>query len=381
MRVEYMSGEFDSGIAVNQSQELFVEDPAAEFEALVEKLFIANDESLTRKELIALQRQQFDALSELDQKMAHRLMAYFSLHNDSRLLKLLQLSGHECDSTLAVTIEKELSLELPGLHLANEIFSMTYLYWDLWYLVKEIDNYQDPRIPQLRKKLEEIQSIARKLAKKTIIATHSTREEYSFHLESTQFIEQSSSRNQYHYEGSGVYTGILGSFKDWGGGKTFEMKIQLGDTIPTIVDYRYPKAMANVLCEVLDIDDSHENQAMPHGLIQWEQIYATEDDTIPYWKVQLIEDLLNTTVVVVQDDIGDVLIANVHQAPIEWASIARALEIRRFVPLEEYSKIKDEIVSNTEESEEDDLDDEEDYENLPANISLNKKLRRRLSAR
>lgn len=375
-----MIDESNASRVVNKNQELFVEDQATEFTALAEKLFIANDGSLTRKELIALQRQQFDALSGLDQEMAHRLMAYFSLHNDSRLLKLLQLSGHECDSTLAATIERELNLELPGLHLANEIFSMTYLHWDLWYLVKEIDNYQDPRIPQLRKKLEEIQSIARKLAKKTIIATHSTREEYSFHLESTQFIEQSSSRNQYHYEGSGVYTGILGSFKDWGGGKTFETEIQLGDTIPTIVDYRYPKAMANVLCEVLDIDDSHGNQAMPHGLIQWEQMYATDDDdTIPYWKVQLMEDLLNTAVVVAQDDIGDVLIANVHQAPIEWASIARALEIRRFVPLAEYSKIKDEIARNTAETEEGDLDDAEDYENLPASTSLNARLQRRRS--
>lgn len=109
-------------------------------------------------------------------------------------------------------------------------------------------------------------------------------------------------------------------------------------------------------------------------------MYATDDDdTIPYWKVQLMEDLLNTAVVVAQDDIGDVLIANVHQAPIEWASIARALEIRRFVPLAEYSKIKDEIARNTAETEEGDLDDAEDYENLPASTSLNARLQRRRS--
>lgn len=127
-----MIDESSASRVVNKNQELFVEDQATEFTALAEKLFIANDGSLTRKELIALQRQQFDALSGLDQEMAHRLMAYFSLHNDSRLLKLLQLSGHECDSTLAATIERELNLELPGLHLANEIFSMTYLHWETY---------------------------------------------------------------------------------------------------------------------------------------------------------------------------------------------------------------------------------------------------------
>jgi hypothetical protein len=149
---------------------------------------------------------------------------------------------------------------------------------------------------------------------------------------------KSDSGEKSHFEGDGVYTGILGSYRDWSEGKMYTIKIPLADSVPIMVNYNSPHAMANVLGELLDIKDEGDGIAVAHGLRQWRQCEYHGDETED-WKVKLLEELLGKKALVVTDKEGQkCVVMDTDKDAIIWGSLARALRIRRFIPLSELSK-------------------------------------------
>jgi hypothetical protein len=332
----------------------------------------------------------FFSLTDDEREVVERMIVQSALFNEERLLQSLKLTGRETDLGYAAELEQRYGVKLDSVKIAAHMFSMTYRMWELNHEVRRIgdDESLDDDVKRVKEKIEKIKYSAKDLAQYNVEATHVTRTESEGSIDYSQTLWKSESGKSSHYEGDGVYAGVLGSYREWrGGDKVYTMQIPLSGSLPTIVSNNYPKAMANVLCESLFIQSDTDLPAIPHGLIQWRQCEYDYDE-INDWKIDLLSELLKTPVQKIKDEQGrECLIADTAEPPIVWGSLCRALRIRRFIPLaqlpklsQSFSKEYNNVPSHTEHLN-NDLDvsvpntsyqskDDDNYEELASGASL-----------
>lgn len=285
------------------------------------------DESMARR------RGAFEQLSREDREVLEKTIIQESLENSPRVLEALKLTGREIDETFVDELEKKYDVPLSNLRVAENLFGLTYKMWELNWEVQG-----EPDMDLVRSKLEQVKRYAENLARFEVLATHATNEHAKGSIDESRALLKSTTGSSSHYEGEGVYTGILGSYRGWAEGALYEVKLSLADSVPIIVSYNYPKAMANVLGEVLDIEEGTGDRAVAHGLIEWFQTQYDDDDVSP-WKIELLENLLGAEAKIVTDEHDlPCVIVNTQEDPIVWGSLCRSLRIRRFIPASELQK-------------------------------------------
>lgn len=93
-----------------------------------------------------------------------------------------------------------------------------------------------------------------------------------------------------------------------------------------------------MLGELLYLPETSDELATTHGLIQWKQeLYR--DVGITQWQIDLFTQAAGATATLITDEYGlPALIVDCDKDPIVWASVARALCIRRVIPARELAK-------------------------------------------
>ncbi len=283
----------------------------------------------------------FQQLSPEDREVVEKAIVQYANDNDGSLLFALRLTGRETDSALANELHTKYQISPEKIRIANEMFHATYAMWEINNLVIAASQEGIPTTQQLdeiRQRLALLEESADFLEHFQIPATHVTNEYAGSQIAQSEILRKSDSGDASHYEGDGVYAGVLGSFKDWSAGDTFEFTVPYADTLPIIVSYNYPKAMVNILGEGLDIQKRETIIATASGLQQWRQLEFT-DDPLETWKVMLLEEILGTPIEVYVDSDGiKTLVADTDREPIHWAMACRSLRIPRFIPKSELSK-------------------------------------------
>ncbi len=282
--------------------------------------------------------------------LIERAVVQYSLQGNGSALKALQLTGRETDRSIVSELEKKYNTKLDQLRLAVEMFSMTYHLWNTDNdVLRGGDDGPDVDIePHLKdtilRQLKEIKKSAIFMSQYCVEATHVTNPAAKKEIDRVETLLKSDTGEAAHFEGDGVYTGILGSYKDWdeyrgySESSQYALRIPLADTLPILVSYNYPKAMSNVLCEGLYVREHESISAVPHGLVQWRQS-AFDYDVITGWKIEMLEELLGGEVQIVEDEEGkECVVMDTDEEPIVWGAILRALRIRRFIPKSELSK-------------------------------------------
>jgi hypothetical protein len=197
------------------------------------------------------------------------------------------------------------------------------------------------------KSLKEIKENARFLALHEVEATHANSPGNLQSILKDGYLVKSSTEFNHHFEGDGVYCGILGSYRNWyqnsyGEGDTLlEFKVPLSQTIPIIVNYQSPKAMCNVLTNKLILEKSNslnKNLKVYCGAPQW--LDEEKDGELANWKVDMLKNLFNCEVELVKDEFNrDMVILDTEEPAIVWGSVARTLRLRRVVPLSSINEL------------------------------------------
>ncbi|MBT4124235.1 MAG: HD domain-containing protein [Candidatus Pacebacteria bacterium] len=281
---------------------------------------------------------KFSSLSEEDKKTIEQFIIQESILNQEDMAFALKITGRETDEQYVDELEKKYSLELHNLRVAVYVFKNTYNTW--WLKDNFPPNYQpsDAELTIIKSKVDSIAEAAKVLANFQVDATHATNEETFDVIDKSKALikaTEKTSTDGSQYEGNGVYTGILGGF-DWWGNQSldlFHMKLPLSEAIPIFINFNFPKAMANVLCEVLDIEKDLRDVAIPHGLQEYHQTEYNDVD-ISEWKLKILREILGTEVYLISDHNElPCVIADTDKDPILWGSICNVLRIRRFIPI------------------------------------------------
>ena len=254
----------------------------------------------------------------------------------------MRLTGRETDRNFPNDLEKKFGVSTDKVRVATEIFRSTYTIWETNNIVKTVDNQGSaPTTQQLfaiKQNLINLNESASFLEHYQVFATHVTSIENGESINNIDVLLKSDTGEKPHFEGDGVYAGILGSYQDWNSGEMFEFNVPFIDTLPMLVNYNYPKSMVNILCEGLDIKDSENQITRATGLQQWKQL-EFKNDVIEQWKVDLLEEFLEAPVKVKLDTQGiQTAIADTKIEPIYWAMFCRSLRIPRFIPQSELNK-------------------------------------------
>ncbi|NTW14683.1 MAG: hypothetical protein HGA31_06710 [Candidatus Moranbacteria bacterium] len=300
---------------------------------------------------------RYESLPEKVKSFVEKAIVQYSLRNGKQLLHALKMTGLETDTGYAKYLEEKYGTELPGMRMVQGIYDLTYGLWESNNLVKPSYAYQDgryrPDMDETAETRDEISAIAehiaataRELAPYSTRATHVTERSSAERIAEQGTIRKSGHDDMSrHFEGNGVYAGIIGSYRDWMEDREIEpvrefaFDIDLGSTLPIIVDYKSPKAMCNVLCESLFIPEGGNGMAHPTGLVEWFQNEFDEDE-ITGWKIDILEKELSCKTAIIRDEAGlRAVIADTNEPPIVWASLCRALRIRRLIPKSELYKI------------------------------------------
>lgn len=340
-------GEPSTGEPLVTTQELPFESlPDTVYSDLSSKLrFYDKFDDVDVDEHARIRRAQFETLTEDEKKQAEELLVQYATYNDPGLLPLLQMTGRETDRSFVEELQKKYDLDLDNIRVAIELFRMTYRLWELNWDIRGVQSTDQKSIHVILKKLEEVRDSARILSEYVVHATHATYPEFKEDIDRDQLLLKSDTGEAAHFEGDGVYTGILGSYRKWASGEVFEFNVFLADTFPIIVNYNDPKAMANILSEMLYMKDHQGRPAIAHGFVQWKQRQYDQDPIDP-WKVMLIEELLGAKAeVILDDDDLPAIVMDTSEEPIVWATLSRALRIRRFIPKSEASKLPESIKS------------------------------------
>ncbi len=303
-----------------------------------------------------------------------KALIQFSYDRDGDMLRLLQAMGRELDRSYVIYLEDKYKISLERIRIAVELFNLTYLLWNMdnQLSVRKLpedewnelmDSPSDWAINKFRRQLKEIMKSAEFLSSYVVRATHVTKIENAMLIDETNTLYKSDSREAPHFEGDGVYLGILGGYENWDEMQGFEDDsdiymplIPLADTLPIIHAYSRPRSMALALGEILDLqpwhskeeEESDDNQkaekregpaeqeelAVVHGLIQYRQDSKMYDYETVEWKLDLLEELLGVKATLVTDEFGELaVVMDTSKKPIVWATLCRALRIRRFIPL------------------------------------------------
>jgi len=334
----------ESFISLENSQQLpFERVNDKYFYELLNKYHLYKDfDDINVEEHIQERKDKFDSLSEAEQETIFKSIVQYSFDNSDNLLSAMRLTGRETDQNLANDLEKKFGMSADKVRVATEIFKSTYTIWETNNIVQAINNQGSaPTTQQLfaiRQKLVNLNESASFLEHYQVFATHVTSIENGESINNIDVLLKSDTGEKPHFEGDGVYAGILGSYQDWNSGETFKFNVPFIDTLPMLVSYNYPKSMVNILCEGLDIKDSENQITRATGLQQWRQLEFQNDD-IEQWKVDLLEEFLKASVEVKVDAQGiKTAIADTKIEPIYWAMFCRSLRIPRFIPKSELNK-------------------------------------------
>lgn len=265
--------------------------------------------------------------------------------NNPQLLMLLNRMGVETDRNFRTYLENTYDVPFPleQLDAAVELFRATYESWRVSHMCRSLGENipSNEMVREMVQRLSALADSAKRLSLYQLEATHATSFFSAAKIDEMQTVTASKSNPEdaSQYEGDGVYTGVFGSYRDWNPDHMYVFRLPLEDTLPMIVSYNFPQALANVLSEGLYIQYRHQYQATAEGIIQWRQ--TEYPDRIPQWKQQIFEYIVQAKAeLVVDGDQGDCLIVDTDADPIVWASIARALEIRRCIPREQYQRYR-----------------------------------------
>ncbi len=293
----------------------------------------------------------FTSLPPHEQQRIKQAIIQSAMENKRDLLSLLQITGRETDRTFVTQLEAEFHLNLDNIRISQEVFAMTYLLWQLNKDVKKANPSNEKEITAIKRKLQEVLKSSHFLSAYEVEATHATVPEAEAAIDESQSLIRSDAGESSHYEGNGIYTGIIGSYREWNrkvsfneyqtleeSGKIYKMKVPLADGMPIISGFEHPQAMVNMLGEVLHIKDEGDQVAVTHGLRQWYQTGFNPEETTE-WKLKIIGELLGGNPFIVKDEHNEpCVVMDTDKDAIMWGPIMRGLRIRRFIPLSEISK-------------------------------------------
>lgn len=365
MRKRLQGEKSDLLIEMVQNVELpFPKIDTAEFLELKDKLFSwAEFDEIVIDEEMARRHGNYNSLEDKEREIIEKAIVQYGLQNRNLLLDALKITGRETDDLFITELEKKYGVEIPNAKMASNVFGLTYRMWEMNNILRRAYYGDDGRDHEddedyeatddiikkeeglIKEKLMAIKKYAQDLAVYQAHATHITDIESARMISAQRNIEKSDSSISHHYEGSGVYTGILGSFKDWQEGsnldeiKEFNFEIEIKDTLPIMVNYKYPQAMANVLGDGLFIPKEGETRAHPVGLREWNNSEYDERET-EEWKIKMLEKILDCRAVITKDEKNErCVILDTEEAPVVWASLCRALRIKRAIPESELFKV------------------------------------------
>lgn len=282
---------------------------------------------------------EFKGVSREIQEKVEKLMVEYSLENDKKLLSTLRLTGREVDLEYVNDLENKYNIKLDNLRIAVYMHKITYRLWELRFDVGKISGENDPNLKKIEEKLLEIKKSAKILSQYVVETSHCTDEESAESIEEDSSIMSSLTTYKKHYEGDGVYTGMFQTFRDWGD-NIFIMKTKLANTFPMLVDYKYPKAMANTLSESIDlVEEDGEVISYPSGLVYWRD-YGLRNEEITDWKLNFLEKMLGTKAELAEGEYGKVVIADTTEDPIVWGLLCRALKVTEFIPWREIQRLE-----------------------------------------
>jgi len=306
-----------------------------DFYKIYDRLFKRKDFDETDIALDMQERKEaYLSLPPQEQEVVEKFAVQCALKNWPGLLDTLKIIGRETDEEIIDDLEQKYGRELHNLRIAVHLFKMTYGMWRMNYDLRTSNEFElSP--DEINTRLIEIKTAAQELSKYKVWATHATTSEGEYNIGKSGALVKSKAdwTGGSHFEGEGVYVGILGSYRDWNEDRVYDMRVSLADTLPILVSFDEPKGMACVLCDMLDISGGLEGLAIPFGLVEFKQIDYSKYP-ITEWKVQLLEELLGGKAKIGKDENDrPCVICDTKEEPIVWASIARALMVERFIPM------------------------------------------------
>ena len=286
----------------------------------------------------------YESLEDGQKELIEKALIQYANDNEGKVLSAMRFTGRETDRTLADELEAKYGVNMDKIRIATEVFRITYALWESKNINEAIysNESQRPTQEQLNKitqRLNALKESASFLEHFQVPATHSTNPDAVDIITEGEVLLKSDTSTERHFEGDGVYAGIMGSYKNYQDkADEFFFNVPLADTLPIITKYNHPEAMVSILGEGLDIKKRENIIATASGLVQWRQLentaYSVDD-----WKVLLLENYLGTEVAVDLDTTGvETVIADTDLQPIYWALAARALRLPRFIPASELSK-------------------------------------------
>lgn len=275
--------------------------------------------------------------SEESKELAEKAVIQLSLTEGSSFLQAWQVLGGENDIALVRYLEHKYNCELKNLEIAAKLFDFSYTLWKL----SDKENSKEKDKEYVEAKIPKVLTLARSLSQYSIEATHQVASEDKINsiIDSNTLIASSPDK----FEGSGVYVGLLGDYKNWTrlkDSKLFSFNISLGDTLPIITSRNDSEAMAVVLCSELEFQNDGKGDAEPKGLIQWYENHKYDNSDVE-WQKRMMEQSLNSSVEVYDEDGGykqNIFVVDTNEPPIVWSSLAKILKIRRLIPKKNFEK-------------------------------------------
>jgi len=278
-----------------------------------------NDDREERKE-------SFKNLPETKQIILEKYLLQASKEFDDNFLKALQATGRETDESYIDELEKKYGTEAQELRLACYVFRATYGMWEVSRIIRDLDNWES-EVEIIEHWLGEIIDAGIKLSKMETSATHCTTHDAKPKIDESGELLKSVGAE--HYEGDGVYVGLMGSYGGWAN-YTYRFNTKMKDILPIIVSFNHPKMMANVLCEYLDIHSGDKEIAIPKGNVEW--LHRELDNEPSPTQMKLLEKYLGKVTRLKDDQGFNSFLVTTWQPPIVWGMVARALRIRNVIP-------------------------------------------------
>lgn len=271
-------------------------------------------------------REKFLSLPEAKQIALEKYLLQASKEFDDNFLKALQATGRETDESYIDELEIKYGIEAQELRLACHVFRATYGMWEVSRILRDLNDWES-EVEYIEHWLGEIVDAGEKLSKMETSGTHCTSYDAKFQIDESGALLKSVGAK--HYEGDGVYVGLMGSYSGWAE-YMYRFNIKMEDLLPIIVNFNYPKMMANVLCDHLDIHSGEKEVAIPKGNIEW--LHRDLDNDPSPSQVKLLEKYLGKVTRFKDGEDFNCFTIATEQPPIVWGMVSRALRIRNVIP-------------------------------------------------
>ena len=313
----------------------------------------------------AFRHRHFKHLLLEDQEAIEKALVQSACNSGFYTSHLLFLTGRETDRLYIHELEQRFKVNLDALRVYIEAIDMEYNVLRLWEAMR--DEQIDLDASEYRPLIRQVKKSAKELAKYRVLAIHKTSgvggrilkegEKSSYEqIKYTGVVQKSVNwPTRGHALGEGIYMGLMGSRVNKNqDAENFEFRLPLRDAVTTIT------IPSELWCVVpgehitLRPEDPLEPK-ISRGVVQWYQ--GSEDHMsgevgeekwqyhLPQWKIQAFAEGLGLKrgdihICYDQDNLP-CLVANTNEAAIVWGSLCNALNIRRFIPLNELAKVKE----------------------------------------